>query len=363
MKLDDRIEAVVSAAADYPWLGNLTAEKILRWIELELGRFLHEANPQEYGQHHCLTQPLSPILHVVSGNTPHAALQSLIRGIIVGAQNWMKLPQGGLPEVAEFSLRLPVALRPTLADNLNPSWLQDAAAIVVFGTDETVQHFSRQLLATQRLLAHGHKTSFSLIWAPFDRNVINGAAQDVFVFDQLGCLSPQLYYVAGDSPGFASLLATRLEELCHTNPVTPERGYEIATALRSCREEWKFRAATEPGVLVWESPGTLDWVVIHDPSPRLVANPLYRTIFIKPMPSDLGSVLGPIRRHISTVGLHPVNLDSVAFATRLGAQRVCRIGQMQNPPLTWHHDGWPTLASLIRYVDVEGLGDKSACSE
>jgi hypothetical protein len=97
-------------------------------------------------------------------------------------------------------------------------------------------------------------------------------------------------------------------------------------------------------------------MVIHDPSPCLVANPLYRTIFIKPMPSDLGSVLGPIRRHISTVGLHPVNLDSVTFATRLGAQRVCGIGQMQNPPLTWHHDGWPTLASLVRYVDVEGLG-------
>ena len=121
MKLDDRIEAVVSAAANYPWLGDLTAENILRWIELELGRFLHEANPLEYGQQHCLTQPLSPILHVVSGNTPHAALQSLIRGIVVGAQNWMKLPQGGLPEVAEFSLRLPVALRPTLADYLNPN--------------------------------------------------------------------------------------------------------------------------------------------------------------------------------------------------------------------------------------------------
>jgi hypothetical protein len=356
MKLDDRIEAVVSAAANYPWLGDLTAENILRWIDLELGRFLHEASPQEYGQHHCLSQPLSPILHVVSGNTPHAALQSLIRGIVVGAQNWMKLPQGGLPEVAGFSLRLPVALRPTLADHLNPSWVQDAAAIVVFGTDETVQHFSRRLLATQRLLAHGHKTSFGLIWAPIDRNVINGAAQDAFVFDQLGCLSPQFYYVAGDSPRFASLLATRLEELCRINPVTPMRGYEIAAALRSCREEWKFRAATEPGVLVWESPGTLDWMVIHDPSPCLVANPLYRTIFIKPMPSDLGSVLGPIRRHISTVGLHPVNLDSVTFATRLGAQRVCGIGQMQNPPLTWHHDGWPTLASLVRYVDVEGLG-------
>jgi hypothetical protein len=96
--------------------------------------------------------------------------------------------------------------------------------------------------------------------------------------------------------------------------------------------------------------------VIHDPAPCLVPNPLYRTIFIKPMPSDLGSVLAPIRRHISTVGLYPLDRDSVELATRLGAQRVCQIGQMQNPPLTWHHDGWPTLASLVRYVDIEGWG-------
>ena len=145
----------------------------------------------------------------MSGNTPHAALQSLIRGIVVGAQNWMKLPQGGLPEVDEFSLKLPAALRPELADHSNPDWVQDAEAIVVFGTDETVQQFSRRLLPTQRLLAHGHKISFGLIRMPFDRKVVNGAARDVFVFDQMGCLSPQFYYVAGDSVGFASLLARR----------------------------------------------------------------------------------------------------------------------------------------------------------
>ena len=45
-----------------------------------------------------------------------------------------------------------------------------------------------------------------------------------------------------------------------------ERGI-AAAALRAFREEWKFRAATEPGVFLWESHGNLDWVVIHDPNP------------------------------------------------------------------------------------------------
>jgi hypothetical protein len=359
MKLDERVEAVVRAAADYPWLGELTEDTIGRWIQLELGRLLNDDPPQKYGGHHCFAQALSPILHVVSGNTPHAALQSLIRGIIVGAKNWIKLPEGGLPEIGEFSIRLPAALRPELAENLNPNWLEDAEAIVVFGTDETVKHFSGRTSPGQRLLAHGQKVSLGLIWIPFDSEVVNGAARDAFVFDQLGCLSPQVYYVGGESTGFASLLATRLEELCRANPAPTARRHDVAAQLRVCREEWKYRAATEPGVLIWESTGTLDWVVIHDPTPYLAANPLYRTIFVKPMPSDPGSVLAPIRRHLSTIGLHPVDLNTVELATGLGAQRVCEIGQMQKPPVTWHHDGWPTLASLVRFVDVEGLGTRS----
>ena len=142
------------------------------------------------------------------------------------------------------------------------------------------------------------------------------------MFDQLGCLSPQLYYVSGNSEVFACRLAARLEELSRGNPSTDARGDEIAAVLRGFREEWKFRAATEPGLSIWESPGTLDWIVIHDPVSSLVANPLHRTIFVKPMPADLGAVLAPIRRHISTVGLHPVDLNSVELAIRLGATRL-----------------------------------------
>jgi hypothetical protein len=95
MKLDDRVAAIASAAADFSWLGDLTSENISHWIELELGQFLNSPGPRPYGNQHCFTSPLSPILHIVSANTPHAALQSLIRGVIVGATNWIKLPREG----------------------------------------------------------------------------------------------------------------------------------------------------------------------------------------------------------------------------------------------------------------------------
>jgi hypothetical protein len=357
MKLDDRIEAVVSAATELSWLNDLTAESIGRWIGLELGQYLSDCGPQRYGNQHCLTVPLSPILHIVSGNTPHAALQSLIRGLVVGAVNWMKMPQEGLPEVDLFVRALPKELRPERASVLHPHWMEAAEAIVVFGSDETVQEFSKRVLPTQRFLAHGHKVSLGLIWGRCHPEIAAGIARDVFPFDQLGCLSPQFFYVGGDSAEFASELSKHLEKE-RPKAATTARNRGLAAALRAFREEWRFRAATEPGVFFWESDKNLDWVVIHDPNPGSVTTPLHGTIFIKAMPSDLELALSPMRRQISTIGLSPVNQEFASLAIRSGAQRICEIGQMQYPPLTWHHDGWPALGSFVRYVDVEGLGEE-----
>jgi hypothetical protein len=355
MELLKRVEAVASAAREFPWLGNLTACSINRWIELELGAMLDANIPQLYGDHHCRAQPLNPILHVVSGNTPHAGIQSLIRGILVGAKNRVKLPRQGLPEFDHFARLLPEELRPETSNALHPSWMEEAGAIVVFGSDETVEFFAKHVSPRQRLVAYGHRISLGLILDSFDQEVIDGAARDVLVFDQLGCLSPQLYYVADDSAGFAKKLAERFSALFRSNSAIAEWTSEIAGTLRSCREEWKFRAATEPGIQVWESPENLDWLVIHDPNPNLISNPLYRTIFVKPMPADLQSVLSSIGRHISTIGIHPVNLKFANLATNLGAQRVCPIGGMQQPAVTWHQDGIPALANLVRFIDIEGL--------
>jgi hypothetical protein len=352
MDLEDRIGAIATAAEHFPWLGDLRAPTISCWIELELGKALNSAQPQAYGKEKYLISPLSPILHIVSGNTPHAALQSLIRGIVIGARNWVKLPEEGLAEVEAFVGALSEELRPDLASKLRPRWMEQAEAVVVFGSDETIREISGQILPSQRFVVHGHKISLGLISTECSSELAGRIVRDVFAFDQLGCLSPQLLYVTGDSIRFARELAQHFEQN-RSARVHPR--HATAATLRAFREEWKFRAATESGTYFWESREALRWAVVHDPSPGLAPNPLYGTIFIKPMPSDLPSALLPMRRHIATVGLDPIDTESLKKAVGIGAQRVCAIGQMQSPPVTWHHDGQPTLANLIRYVDIEGL--------
>jgi len=63
-----------------------------------------------------------------------------------------------------------------------------------------------------------------------------------------------------------------------------------------------------------------------------------------------------VRAKVSTVGLAAPEDKAQAMATELarwGVKRICPLGQMQNPPLTWRHDGRPILADLVTWTDYE----------
>ena len=47
----------------------------------------------KYGDVFAKANAITPILHIVSGNTPEAAIQSITRGLLVGAKNFVKLPR------------------------------------------------------------------------------------------------------------------------------------------------------------------------------------------------------------------------------------------------------------------------------
>jgi hypothetical protein len=97
--------------------------------------------------------------------------------------------------------------------------------------------------------------------------------------------------------------------------------------------------------------------VIYDDSPAFVPSCLNRIVFVKPTDGHK-RVLDAIQRFassISTVGVAPMNERALAFAgdlARMGVHRVCPIGQMQRPPLSWHHDGRPNLADLVSWTDL-----------
>jgi hypothetical protein len=130
-------------------------------------------------------------------------------------------------------------------------------------------------------------------------------------------------------------------------------------AIASRRAIYEIRTAHSPETTRhWCSKNSTAWTVVFESDPRFQISCLNRFIYVKSV-ADLTGVLqsaDAMRGKVSTVGIAVPEHEAQATATRLarwGATRVCPLGQMQNPPLTWRHDGRPPLGDLVTWTDLE----------
>ena len=105
-------------------------------------------------------------------------------------------------------------------------------------------------------------------------------------------------------------------------------------------------------------PQGMDWTVIYDADPTFIPSPLYRTIRVKPLQNleQLSEVLGLWRPYLEAVGVAASTERMITIADTLGAlgvSRICPIGSMQLPPLSWRHGGRPRVGDLVRWVGLE----------
>jgi hypothetical protein len=359
MKTAERAQAIAVAAEPFrALLGPTSTGDLLAWIRAELG---HEYALETWVPHGTARRKaLAPgtILHVVSGNTPHAALQSLVGGLLLGSRNLLKLPRAGLPEVDEFLSRLPAELQAAVETSaeLPAPWPGLADAVIVYGSDETIASLRARLPAGKTFIGHGHKASLGIIWEDPDFASCPGAAREVSVFDQQGCLSPQVFYVRETRPGgardYAAHLASALDKFNRTHPRGPLTVEEKAD-IANLRAAYRFRAAGDLRVALWEGGGHLDWTVIYEEDAWFTASPLHRVIFVKPLPGNLEEAMGPAVDHLGAVGLFPCTEELANRFAGLRPSRFCPVGRLQDPPWTWHNGGVARLASLVKWVDFE----------
>lgn len=353
---DQRIKALAACRPDLePWIGPYDGPALASLLADQLGSARALDEWIHRGDTRCRAFPLSPMLHVVSGNTPHAAFQSIVRGLLVGARNRVKLPSSGLPEFEKWISGLP----PVLGDlievrhDLPDSWVE-SSGVVVFGNQSTIETFRDLLPRSVRLIEHGPKLSIAVVFTP-DSGAAALAVQDILAYNQLGCLSVQAVYVDGGSAAakdFAATLARALESARSNAPRGPI-SLSDSGAISNARELIRFRAANGDDCALWESPETTQWTVVYDREPTLAPGPLNGYVTVHPLPTGilLRDVLGPEIHHLSTIAIHPFSDLHADRLDPLDVPRICPLGCSQRPPLSWHHDGRPPLADLVIWRD------------
>ena len=318
------------------------------------------------------------LVHITAGNIPNPTLTSIVFGLLARSAQFVKCASGSsfLPRLFAHSIydadpKLGACLeiaewRGGNAD-LENVLFAEADCVTATGDDETLAAIRSRLPVKTRFLGYGHRVSCGFVARdvlsdPGARRVVTNAAEDVVAWNQLGCLSPHVIYVqlGGEvSPEkFAELLADELEQREQTEP-RGELAAEHAAAIASRRSIYEIRAAHSPDATQhWCSKDSTAWTVVFEADARFQMSCLNRFIYVKGV-KDLNEMLQNtegVRGHVSTIGLAASEDKMRGLAMQLagwGATRVCPLGRMQNPSLTWRHDGRPAVGDLVTWTDFE----------
>ena len=361
------------------FFGELTAENFERLLLQEFadGNRLERMIPEPHRRVMSIAHGPELLVHVTAGNIPSPALMSIVLGILIRSAQFVKCATGTslIPRLFAHSLydRQPklgacieIAEWPGGSAELERALFAAADCVTATGSDETLAAIRRELPPLVRFLPYGHRVSFGYIaHEVLTRNnisqIIERAADDVIAWNQLGCLSPHLFYIEANgsvSPEtVAQLMAEELDRREESEPRGPLLVAEAAQ-IAAKRDFYKVRAAHSADTQFWCSRDSTAWTVVFEADPEFRLSCLNRFVFVKPV-RDQGEALhaaASIKGKVSTVGIAAPTQKAQELADQLarwGATRICPLGQMQRPPLTWRHDGRPALADFITWTDWE----------
>ncbi len=295
-----------------------------------------------------------PVLVILPGNVIGPTIVSAYCAALAGARVILKSPgveRSLAPILAEQFERLGDPLDQLIEARYWLSAERSAFAqtlegvrrIVAFGSDETVAALRAEAGA---IPVRGYGTSYSLGYvAPGADAALAaaGAARDICMFDQRGCMSPQTIYVEGDEAhaiAFAHALAAALRTAGTAFPrATFEPGEAAAVMERVRRFSMTALApathALETLILGPPADGAPDFVVVAQPFGPPARECFGRIVAVKPC-SSIAQFVATVREEASlqydTVGVAgSLDMAQEASLHRI-ALRVCSLGQMQRPP-------------------------------
>jgi hypothetical protein len=336
----------------------------------------HPDDHQVTGKRTALARGPLLLAQIAPGNIPNPVLTEMVFGLLTRSAQFVKCASGGafIPRLFAHSLYeadhkagscLEVAEWKGGSEPLEAALFAEADCIVATGSDEMLDAIAKKVPRTARFLGYGTRVSFGYVTREsLEQNaeaVVQKAAADVTAWNQRGCLSPHVIYVedAGKvtAEAFAALLAGQLDAMEKTFP-RGNLSTKEAAAISTRRSFYEVRAAHSLETKMWASLESTAWTVILETDPRFQASCANRFIYIKAVADLTHALQGAelVREKMSTVGLSGTPAQAremVPHFARWGARRICPLGQMQNPPLGWRHDGRPPLGDLVTWTDWE----------
>jgi phenylacetate-coenzyme A ligase PaaK-like adenylate-forming protein len=321
-------------------------------------------------------RPLGVLVHILPSNADSLVFLSALEGLLTGNINILKVGSKSgnahyymdlLRRLAEFDdsgiiakMLYVVRLDSSQSNKINRI-LSVSDGVSVWGGDEAVGTISRQVAPGVRVVPWGHKISCAYV----DKNLIEdegclGAlATKIVELEQQACSSPQIIYVESDQFSDLTKMAKRLAPLLEQSSIkvpSPDLTLGEQAELKSATEMVSLEAMLGRERCVFES-AQGSWRILVTSDSSFTPSPLFRTIWIKPLPlQHVIPTLFPVRRYLQSVGL-AVELGRLASVVQTfvqaGVKRVTSVEGMLDSYLGAPHDGEYALSRYLNRVSVK----------
>ncbi len=315
--------------------------------------------------------PLGAILHIAPGNSPSSGFLSVLEALICGNVNILKdTPRNGM-----FSIYL-IEMLCSILDEIKPlifafhlsskeevlmnKLLNMCDGVSVWGGDTAISSIRKSVPPGIRLIEWGHKISFAYFTlnAVKDSEAMEALAHDICRMEQQACSSPQVLYIDTDNfndiVSASEFFASALENVSKMYPLAQidiHEQAEITTVTLMTKLQQPFGDSH-----VIEDKN-LKWRILAEKNSDLKASPLYRTIWVKPLPKkNILKTLLPYRRWLQTVSLSCEKKDFSLLSYRLlkaGATRIVSPGNVFSSYPGEPHDGVFALTKYCKRVNLQ----------
>ena len=307
-------------------------------------------------------RPISSLSVVLAGNLFTAAARAIMVPLLLGIPVVAKASSRDtlFAEMLQRALRavdaklggaLDLVVFPGGDLGRERALIEASAATAVYGSDDTIDAI-RLRHPKARLIAHGHGVSVAYCGPGALRNdqigrTIAAVALDICAYDQRGCLSPQIIYVAGADACTALTFAERLaaEGL---RPLASElpRG-PLPLEVGAAQAQWRGVAEVEGSLIAGDGFA----IAVRPPEP-IRWSPGYRNATIAPVRNAAAAVaaMSPLGSTLKCIGVDEGSAPELSRELQRVpelAAYACPLGTMQTPPLDAPADGHPIWHGLL----------------
>lgn len=313
------------------------------------------------------------VFHNLAGNLFVSGWESITYATLLGAASLIRCSEADriFPSIWAFALSKFSALGTDVAavcewDRADFARLRTAAeasdAIVAFGGNDAVRAVREAAPWNRTFAGHGSAHSFAIVSGEELRHnpvewLSEHCAYDFSLYDQQGCLSPRAIFVEDlhkrDVDRFVDALHGAM---VNWSKLLPRRRLSLpdSAALARARDAVLLDAACG-GPSRRVSADQDPFLITVKPCHQFTLGPVsrYVDVYLYKDVAEVEAALAPYAGQISTLGVVDPRRSVPGLVRMLRASRVCEIGQMQKPPLSWCLDGYRPLQKMLKFQSVQ----------